>query len=762
MRVYTCLKKDCRIRFVCFLIVSNFLFPPHILNATEMFTDLDANLTGAANSCLSWGDYNNDGYPDLAVAGNLRSKIYQNNQDGSFTDINAGLVGVGKFPRFCSISWGDYDNDGDLDIALAGDSDDGRVSKIYRNDDGSFIDVNAGIIPVKECALDWGDYNNDGLLDLAITGDSENGPVSRIYRNDGGDVFTDINADLTDVSGGDLEWGDYDNDGYLDLGIVGCCYNCHIYKNDSSGGFVDSTNITGGLLGGYDEFTWGDYDNDGDLDFAIAAPGYNRIWRNDNGVFTDINAGLPGWFDMKMAWGDYNNDGKLDLVVVGQDQSSNRLSRIFQNNGNESFVEIDADLAGMAAGSVKWADYDNDDDLDIAICGIDIEVMCKVFRNNLGDIGDLDLTMQADPIEAGVTTPPMGTRSAYLTIPIGIYAHPAKGYAFRKWAASPSENAIFEDPCAIFTTVTLTDNATVTANFITSGLPADIDNNGSANFCDFALLALPWLQNDCNSSNNWCDDTDLDQSDSTDLNDLAIFAASWLDETGLKNRLAHYYSYEERDGFNGLVDLAAGKKSLFMWGEPIVESNGISSYGWLFDGNDAIAWDDTLLPDLEEGDNFTLSMWGYNTGLTNNNDSIWSTYYTGGVDSYFLIDIYQGSLRFIGVNMGFENSYTADIVSIFSNQWYHYVWRKDGTNYTIFVNGAVVFSADGSDAIIWNKNVKRRFMIGSQNSVSPGNYWWNGYFDEFGVWLRSLSDQEILTLYNDGEGLSYSDIIGTE
>ena len=162
------------------------------------------------------------------------------------------------------------------------------------------------------------------------------------------------------------------------------------------------------------------------------------------------------------------------------------------------------------------------------------------------------------------------------------------------------------------------------------------------------------------------------------------------------------------------------------------------------------------------GDNFTLSMWAYNTGLTNNNDGIWSTYHTNGTDSYFLIDIYDGWLRFIGANMGLDDNYEAYIVPILPDQWYHYIWRKNGSEYTIFVNGVEVFSTTGNDAITWDKNVKRRFMIGSQSSVDPGDYWWNGYFDEFGVWLRSLSDQEILTLYNDGEGLSYSDIIGTE
>ena len=178
----------------------------------------------------------------------------------------------------------------------------------------------------------------------------------------------------------------------------------------------------------------------------------------------------------------------------------------------------------------------------------------------------------------------------------------------------------------------------------------------------------------------------------------------WKSNRGtLSDGLIHYYSCEESTNKRGLVDIVSGKNSSLMWGSPKVKRKGIKNYGWAFNGNDAIAWNDTLLPDLAAGDDFTLSIWAY-----------------------------------------------------------HYVLRKKGSSYTIFVNGRSIFDARGNSAVTWDKDKRRRFIVGSQKSASPGKYWWNGYFDEFGVWARSLSDKEVSKLYNRGNGLSYNQIVGAD
>ena len=201
--------------------------------AVPLFEDINAGLTGVVVCSLAWGDYDNDGDLDLALAGETDfgsmpvSKIYRNDA-GAFTDINAGLTAV----NWCSLAWGDYDSDGDLDLALAGSG----VSIIYRNDGGAFVDIGAGLTGVKWSSLAWGDYDNDGDLDLAVAGYTGTVRLSLIYRNDGG-TFTDINAGLTGVGDCSLAWGDYDNDGDLDLALAGWAGSIRvskIYRNNGS------------------------------------------------------------------------------------------------------------------------------------------------------------------------------------------------------------------------------------------------------------------------------------------------------------------------------------------------------------------------------------------------------------------------------------------------------------------------------------------------------------------------------------------------
>ena len=92
---------------------------------------------------------------------------------------------------------------------------------LYQNTSGTFSDISAGLSGVSRGAVAWGDYDNDGDLDILLTGaDSGYDPISRVYRNTSG-TFSDISAGLTDVYHGYAAWGDYDNDGDLDVLLTG-------------------------------------------------------------------------------------------------------------------------------------------------------------------------------------------------------------------------------------------------------------------------------------------------------------------------------------------------------------------------------------------------------------------------------------------------------------------------------------------------------------------------------------------------------------
>ena len=340
----------------------------------------------------------------------------------AFEDIGTTLAQV----RDGDVAWGDYDNDNDLDILLTGlywlGSDWMPIAKIYRNDGGGvFTDINAGLTGVFASSVAWGDYNNDGRLDILLTGCAAYSSgcanqIAKIYRNDGGGVFTDINAGLTGAGYGSAAWGDYDNDGDLDILAAGCTWYdsgycwpdpVRIYRNDN-GVF---TNINASLTDmSYGSIAWGDYDDDGDLDVLLTGCGGDgghsndcsdnlaRIYRNDGGgVFTNIWAALTSVGYSSAAWGDYDDDGDLDIALMGKISSGwVYTAKVYRNDGGGTFSDISATLPGVRDGAVAWGDYDNDGDLDILLTGRnDLNYFAQVYQNDgVGVFTDIGAALQ--------------------------------------------------------------------------------------------------------------------------------------------------------------------------------------------------------------------------------------------------------------------------------------------------------------------------------------------------------------------------------
>jgi VCBS repeat protein/flagellar hook capping protein FlgD len=371
--------------------------------AAVTFVDSGASLLGAAGSnvrgATAWGDFDGDGDLDLVVAGSTdgnasgnRTRLYRND-GGSFVIVPTALPNLGN----AAFAWGDYDGDGDLDLAVEGvDSTSVRVTRVYRNDGGgAFVDIGAGLTAVASGGLAWGDFDGDGDLDLAACGTTNafpSGASAKVYRNDGG---TFVSASSGIVAGGHIgavAFGDVDGDGDLDLVVTG--YNTaaipttSLYRNDAGSWVAVASGLAGVAQGA--ALAFGDADGDGDLDLAILGSttsaisnGTVRIYSNDGtGSFADLGAVLAGLSSGSAGWGDFDGDGDLDLLAAGDDIGGGRLTYVARNDGGGVFTQVAIAVTSVGQAAVAWGDYDHDGRLDIALAGISAtNRIAKIYRN---------------------------------------------------------------------------------------------------------------------------------------------------------------------------------------------------------------------------------------------------------------------------------------------------------------------------------------------------------------------------------------------
>ncbi len=349
---------------------------------------VEAGLVGEAGGLnLSHADYDNDGDADLLVlrgawlgsAGQLPNSLLRNNGDGTFDDVTeeAGLLSFN--PTQVGV-WGDFDNDGWLDLFIGNESGGPgkRPCELYRNNgDGTFENVAAQagvdlVAFVKGAA--WGDFDNDGRLDLYV---SQLGSHNTLFRNEGlsdaGWRFRDVTeaAGVAEPKFSFPTWfWDYDNDGLLDLfvgsfpgfsvdtlgdiasGYLGLPFTAphpRLYRNRGDGTFVDVTRVAGlakpMLVMGSN---FGDIDNDGFMDFYLGTgePNLhtlvpNRMYRNaGTGQFQNVTTS-GGFGHLQkghgVSFGDIDNDGDQDIYVVmgGAYKADIAYNALFMNPGND-------------------------------------------------------------------------------------------------------------------------------------------------------------------------------------------------------------------------------------------------------------------------------------------------------------------------------------------------------------------------------------------------------------------------------------------
>ncbi|TPW21743.1 MAG: hypothetical protein FD126_387, partial [Elusimicrobia bacterium] len=291
--------------------------------------------------------------------------------------VIASIAGSGASSQ--GLAWGDYDGDGDLDLAVTSA---GGNQKVLRNDgNGAYGTValpSAGFTGNKTA---WADFDNDGDLDLAFADGGAGDQVT--YRNDGGDSFTKVLMTGSGGAGSGLAFGDADGDGDFDAAFARTLA-LDVFSRNDAGTFSLST--VAGTNPDSEGAAWGDADNDGDLDLVVPVYGGDAyLWVNNGaGVFsTRAFTGTAGAGGIGAAWGDYDADGDLDLAI-GSDY-------LLRNDGGLTFVKV-ALASGLTAIDVRgvaWADYDVDGDLDLVVTALGAGVV--VLRNTAGSFSRVPL-----------------------------------------------------------------------------------------------------------------------------------------------------------------------------------------------------------------------------------------------------------------------------------------------------------------------------------------------------------------------------------
>lgn len=392
-----------------------------LLASAQQFTDIRAGLQGIAHSAAIWVDIERDGDLDILVSGqtggsaeSIKTQLYRNLRNDRFEALGAELPNAFRG----DIAKADVDLDGIEDLAITGELANGRLyTAVYRGrPDGSYLLLSNNFIPLRNSSAAFADGDGDGDPDLLLTGESANGPVTQIYRNDRNGQFTNINTRIPGIMGGSGKWVDYNIDGLPDLVITGTSVEgsavSMLFRNM---GQMRFSAIHTGFVGlSQSNIALGDYDNDGDPDIMLIgldASGQGRTLHYNNanrqGQFSLVSTNLIPVWDGFADWGDFDLDGDLDLLISGR---SNRgpVSKVYRNNRNNSFVEINAGIIPLYNSSGQWGDYDLDGDLDILIAGLNSngQPVARVYRNSAIEVQQTARVMRSDQYTTPAFTDP--------------------------------------------------------------------------------------------------------------------------------------------------------------------------------------------------------------------------------------------------------------------------------------------------------------------------------------------------------------------
>ncbi|MDB5348988.1 MAG: hypothetical protein JWN86_235 [Planctomycetota bacterium] len=379
-----------------------------------------ANMSGGS----VFDDFTGDGLPDIFVSSSdvdLGASLFVNRGDGTFED-RSEAANLASQPLGINATQADFDNDGRLDVLMVrgGWENPYRMSLLRNKGGGVFEDVTvaAGLAdPIAADTASWGNFNNDGLVDLFVCGEfatesseglstaagdfslSDPRNRCRLYQNRGDGIFVNV-AEWAGVCNDryamGATWGDYDDDGLLDLYVSNFGADNRLYRNLGDGKFEDVAARLGVSEPQYSYSCWfWDYDNDGRFDLFVvdyvgdvgdvvasalgrrpSVTSHPRLYRNlGPGGFRDVSGevGLDRIaLGMGSSYGDIDNDGFLDFYLgTGRPGYSALMPNLmFKNVNGRRFEDITASSGTghlQKGHGVSFADWDCDGDLDLLV-----------------------------------------------------------------------------------------------------------------------------------------------------------------------------------------------------------------------------------------------------------------------------------------------------------------------------------------------------------------------------------------------------------
>ncbi|TDY12625.1 FG-GAP-like repeat-containing protein [Meridianimaribacter flavus] len=371
------------------------------LSFSQIYFEDNASLLGLGVSCgdtpigngITFYDYNNDGWDDITLPSQSGSPLrFFKNINGTF--VEEILISPQITSQVKQVNWVDIDNDGDKDLYVTSNVSGNRL--FVNNGSMSFQEVTSTCgLPTNNIftyGASWGDYNNDGYLDVFLSNRDVTGVVPNyLYKNNGDGTFVNVSNLVGILEVSDLSFCsafcDYDKDGWQDIYVSNDRVDNPnvLYKNNGDGTFTDvSVNTGTNLYIDAMSVTVDDYNNDGWLDIYVTnTPSGNVLLQNNNGeMFTNV-ASTAGVLFNSIGWGavflDAENDMDLDLYVSGEFNGSvpGFLSAAFYENNGSGYYSLPSNTGFMndtrQSFSNAIGDVNNDGFPEIVVSNADNE-----------------------------------------------------------------------------------------------------------------------------------------------------------------------------------------------------------------------------------------------------------------------------------------------------------------------------------------------------------------------------------------------------